>query len=431
MASSPANPPRRPGASAAALLALLAGCALSLPEHLSECGDDLCRHSWVSRAGAADPLAAAREVAELGDPISAAALVKTVSSAQPDALGQVCDILPPALGGDRCDAARARPHLWQVQASARAADPAAQSLPTLTPPDAALLDPSAAALGGDAARCLDLSEHAARAECLFQASEATSEAATGQATALCLSASPFTGQCLLHLLFRIGSRAPISTSDDAAGWASLSGAISSSAEAVPDPEFRARWREQLWGNALRYAYDGCDEVTGNPLDHLPAEALPHVRAAGAWRLWTLEQGMPRNLSRWVARLNEVLGARTAPLAEPPKRQVSRVFRDLWPETLPGEEALPRVAWFVGAARATSPDPSTDALLALLEAAARAEPPGRELLGEALTHRDATVRWSAARLLGAHDPGRRLRQAAFNDPDPLVAARARYRRGQGP
>ena len=382
------------------VLLALGACSVRLPDHLSECPDDLCRQSWVSRAAASDP--------------------------------QVCDILPTNLGGDRCESARARPHLWQVKATTREAASHGQSLPTLTPPDAALLDPSALP---SAAPCLTQADRSARAECLFQAAESSAAAAPpdglGEATALCLSASPFVSQCLLHLLFQIGDRAPVAPSIDGQAWGALTRAIGSSVSAVPDPDFRERWRAQLWGNALRYAYDDADVVSGHPLDHLPAEALPHVRAAAVWRLWTLEQGLQRNLARWQARIDEVLASRPPPVGQAPARQLSRVFRDLWPENLAGEAELPRTALFVGAVRTTSPDPSTDALIALLEAAARSTPPGRELLSAALSHQDALVRWTAARLLGAHDPGRRLRQVAFEDPDPIVAARARYRYGQAP
>lgn len=421
------------------LAATWAACTPDLPDHLSECPDDLCRQSWVSATARADALAAAREVAELRDPISAEALVVAVSSAHPDALGQVCEILSPDLGGARCEKARSRPHLWQVQARAPASakgqrvEPHGQALPSLSPPESSLVDPGTLS-SPRVVPCLAQTEPEPRAECLFQAAEAAADApapeATGEPTTLCLTASPFVSQCLLHILFRVGARAPVSTSDDAGAWKDLVTAVASSAAAIPDPELRRAWREQLWGNALRYAYEDAAPVTGHPLDHLPPEAIPHVHAALAWRLWALEGALPRDLAKWQARLSEALASREGPTATP-SRQMSRTFRDLWPELLPGEEALPRVAYFTGATRTRSEDTATDALLALMEAAARADPPGTALLISGLSHASREVRWTAARLLGAHDPGRRLRRPAFEDADPLVAARARYRRVKTP
>jgi hypothetical protein len=106
------------------------------------------------------------------------------------------------------------------------------------------------------------------------------------------------------------------------------------------------------------------------------EQQPHVRAAVAWQAWIRQS--PR---------------RTKNDAMPPEIHG-------WVQDRAGEEHIAAVHYFYGDRRALAADPAVDALVCHLEAVARFSQGeiGRDVLIEAVRHKDAVVRWTAARLL---------------------------------
>jgi hypothetical protein len=158
------------------------------------------------------------------------------------------------------------------------------------------------------------------------------------------------------------------------------------------------------------------------LDQVEAAAVPHARAAVAWREVELEGDL--SLAELSDRVEEALARRASVAAPAAKGPADAPIRGLWDEVLPGEEGLAWTVYLSHARRAVHEDAVTDVAICVLEAAARVPDARRGLLEEGLDHDDRLVRWTAARLLqGLGRPGEWLGRAS-RDQDPLVRARSR-------
>jgi hypothetical protein len=413
------------------LLLLIGACA---PPSLEACDDAACLEEAVLRAWAEDPAATARRGAALEDPVVRFAAASVVIEAWPGHAGTMCAALPEGDARTRCVTIDGRPHLQGPALETRAPPPPREASPAVDCPHPLLVNTChakaavKAAIAGDWTKadaiCRVLEAGRWRDECRFEAAEAAlvegGAQVAGEVAVLCLGTGAFVEQCLAHEAVILGRQAP-AADDGTPGvwdvvlqgernlWAGLGGLNRALAEGVS---------ERLWSEATQASYLRARRPVGNPLDALPPGAAPQVRAALAWRLWDLESGQHRTLAQWQARLVEAMAERseTAPGPVPDLPPVTApMLREAGP---PGEDVLPRVLYLGKAWRAFAEDPGTDALVCLLEAAARntAEVPssgppggqdtrgpsdaGRALLQEALGHADPTVRWTATRLLSA-------------------------------
>ena len=363
-----------------------------------------------------DPAAAAEQIRELADPVEQIAAVTELSESRPGSTLELCTLLAPGQARERCERLNARPHLW---AERKGRSPALAGLKAQLP-DAEDVDPGcaagesehacieeqarAAAGHGDLGRarglCGRIGDETWHGECLFSAAEAavSRRGPFGYASAveLCLAADPFAENCLNHLVMQLADGAPSASCGKEKEWAVVHSAANGVRAAWNwrDPEMAAQSAERLWSEALGMAYAKAEPVTGDPLDALPGELHPHVRAAAMRRLMALEPPRQHTLQEWVRLGQQVLSQR---LDGSPKRdQMGRFLAaaDLWEQT----EELPSIAYMATSRRLVAEDPAADLAICALEAAARQPPAYLPLLEEGKRHPAEAVRRTAERLL---------------------------------
>lgn len=440
---------------ALALLLLLA-CRDSLPQEMSACPDAACRQRWVAERWEYDHNGVAAAIASVRDPVERAALVRQLTLAHPGEAAPLCDLLIGPVEQQGCRDRNQRPHLKDIKVDGASAAPpreeestglpltgalpspwaglSPETVPCATEPrvcqaDEARARAAAGRLEAAAAACLAITDAQWQAECFFQSAESASRnpgRAGGEAVSLCLGSSSYTARCLSHLVRQLGTGAPRASSADQGRWSAVTEAIATGTGILTplNAELARAFEGQGWAYALRYATVDETQPNGAPLSVLPEAAAPHVRAAIAWRMWSLHGQDGWDLATWKRTLDEALADRSPrPQAggpAPPPR-TSALQRDLWLRRLPGEERLTAVPFLGPAQRALSPDPATDAEICLLENAARGRPLGAHLLEEALAEPDPLLRWTAARLLAAVSPKSPV-LAQHQDVDPLVRGR---------
>ena len=389
----------------------------------------------LSAQWSADPAgtAAALQTGELPEDL---ARLEALLARQPDMMAELCPLLSEPVLHQRCSTMQQRPHLWAQHPAAQAGErpgggPSARLLrpapqpepfaglaaqvpqscpPKVTQEACAQQRAEAAAQQQDTERaarlCLGIETQRWRQECMFVAAEARLRHALpdgyGDAALLCVAAGAFEADCLQHLLDLLGERVPVATAPPSA-WTPLLRA----AEVLRrwwqprDPRYGALAEDRLWAGALFESYQSAAEVVGNPLDVLPPQAHPHIRAAAAYRLMSEVPVPPAELAGWRVLLDAALARRTAPDPQVRRaRAVSRPIGDRWPVDAPGEETIPALHYLLGGRRATSPEVVLDRQIVLLEAIARRLPQQRGTLQAVAADTTApeVLRWTARRLL---------------------------------
>ncbi len=383
---------------------------------------------------ATDPAAATQMIDALPAPAESIAVITLLTEAHPGETRALCQ----RLDGDarrRCRRLNMRPHLTAetpppAQARTASGPSTVHILPDIPDP---LADVSAlpaeqcsdaveprscrshlateAAKTGDIRAAVGLCRGMPGAlrwkhECAFQAAEKVINTirfdrleAAGEA---CMAAGDFAAHCLAHLTATLSRQAPPASSPITKPWQEVIeiAAALDTYWAPQDPQF-AEWSvARLWAEVLFLSYSRSPRVVGNPLDHLPPAARPHIHAAAATRMLHLARDRSGSLTDWQVRLADALEARVAvpfPLSGPP---MVLLPVDHWPADRPGDERIPATFAPGNIRRPTSDDIATDQTLALLEAAARCDPPLEDLLIEASASPDETIQWSARRLLAA-------------------------------
>jgi len=440
---------------------LLAGCG-ALPARLRDCPDQDCALRWLEQAYAREGAEGLQEILALPPTPGREALVQVVVERWPGESAPLCLALADGPGLARCQALVSRPHLWQVDEDepgrgtlgagcaypALRGDPSAWDHPwrdsaPLTvdcPPGrgANSCHEEAADRAAQDGRyeeawriCLGLDAGKWRDECFFEASEGAwapdGRGDPAMAARLCAGAGLFFDRCLGHLAGKIGRDAPAASAEDPARWERLGESVAAIRGAIEpfDPSLAVRWAGLAWSQAMASAYTHEEEVHGNPLDAVEPAAWPHVRAAAAWTLWLRGGERVRDLATWGRDVEASL-ARRAPAGTVPGPTgfEERNLGSPWIEDLPGEEALPWVSYRGSVTRrAVSDDHEVDAIICVLEAAARNPTRQREaLLREGLDHPDRLVRWTAARLAFDLAPAALAGRDPAAEPDPLVRAR---------
>ena len=414
------------------------------PERFEDCRDLSCRELQLEESWRKDPQALSRSLAAMDDPLERAVLALRLVEAHPGHTQQLCQLSLDEASHQRCVRLNQRPHLQTSPAADQA--PAVQSLspsqgagppalPWSSPP---LLAPcpheglrtacqGQHALGraadqdwaAVAAACLAVEEPRWSWECFFQAADTAITRHGGRAAdaalQLCLGSGDFYSNCLAHVAMRMARLAPAANAAAPGPWLALVRNVElarSSLEAW-DAELAQRLAQRCWAEIAMVAYQRTAAPSGAPLDHLPSEAQPHIRAAAAWRLWQLESRQVRSLAHWQERLQQLLDSREeAPSQRPGERwRVTPSAR--------GSCQAPGLTWsgYLGQSeRLVALDPHDDALICLLEAAARRSESSEALLREALEHPALPVRLTAARWLRGSADG-----AASGHEDALVRA----------
>ncbi|MCB9779297.1 MAG: hypothetical protein H6742_12090 [Alphaproteobacteria bacterium] len=430
----------------------------------ADCADLDCRRAAVAKAWPEDPAAVRAEVQAEGDALVRASLVEAVFEAHPGA--GLCTELPAGIVRRRCERVDADAARWTLDeldptAQAAAIGPAFRSLaagPTARLPGLSTATPArdcgnevpehsclverareAARTGdlhGAAAACQAVGDVRWQPACMVEAAELGCRTQTvehcGIAAELCLGAGAWQVPCLEHVAETVATladpatQAPstaAATGASARGWAALRQRTTElELRLGPLDLLRAhRLVDRVWAESARLSYGRASVLVGDPLDQLPADARPHVRAAVAWRIVDAEP--PASLSDGAAAVVEALGQRGARGRDRLLERNHPSPVDLWTDDLPGEDELPWVAYLGPARRAVSSDPEIDARVVVLEAAARTSPPADWMLVEGLHDPARIVRWTAARLLAAIEPGHPALATARADPDALVARRA--------
>jgi len=422
------------------------------PVALEDCADAACERERLEAAWLRDPAGTLEGLAQVSDPAVRALGVEVLAQAHPTASAELCPLAPQGPTRRWCEGVATTPLLWSVQAQAgEPADEAAQVLapgPTLRlPPLPAAAEASCAAevpadacqahaareaallgqVSQAAAACAGVASPRWQAACMFQsASIACREGQTepcDEAAELCLWSGSLRGACLSEVASALAAQAPGAERRGSAAWAGLVAqvrALRRRLQAV-DAILADRVADRTWAEALARSYGAARVVVGNPADDLPDEALPALRAAVAWRLSPDLAGL--DLDRAAERVTTALAARSGGQRQLASPAPVRPTRSLWARNLPGEEALPQVAWLGDLRRTTSTEAAVDIRICVLEAMARQDPPGIDLLVEGLGDPDRLVRWTSARLLSQVAPGHTALGHVREYADPLVRARA--------
>lgn len=427
------------------LLWLLIACTPpSGVDALEACSTLDCQQRALGPALDADPAATLDWVREQRDPLTQVALVTTIGSRDPGLLVGVCATLSPE-AAQRCDRFVERPHLQQPVHSGPppgtrpAGGPAGTSL--MVPPQPALVgDPATRAdVGSRCARDSHCVQQAARDagaaldaaaaeaacqilssgdlsadECRFQAAESAVATAgiDGLSTALALcAASAFDSDCLIHSLALTLPPSVAADAVDPQAVADMRGHVERLGQIMGGGAAAAQAVDLAWNLWICAAYGVGSPgpgplVRGDLLDHLPAEAAPHVRFAAASRVAMTRPEDPVEALALATEHALAQRGQAQPGAARRPVVVPRIGGHLWAGDLPGEEQVP-ATWARGPTRRpTSTDPTVDMQLAVISAMAMnpGRLPPRHLL--ALIGDEAVpehVRWAAAMTVGGESP----------------------------
>ncbi|RME26889.1 MAG: hypothetical protein D6798_05745 [Deltaproteobacteria bacterium] len=410
------------------------------PDRFEDCPDLDCRRQWVIDHWRSDQQAVIDHVVSTEDEVEQVALVMALADAELGRAQALCSALPHGPARVKCNQLNSRLHLVEDQPllppdlQRSAPGPVSwrldvNDLPASPLADATLdADPCAdaedarncrvrAALQqvrrGDvrraAALCRAVGDPKWSAECAFQASEARVRATRGaprglrDAVDLCLLTGRFADNCLAHIPLRVGEGVPPVDMAEPEDWRTLveqEAALHAALVERGAPALADAVRGLFWAETMGSSYTRAQTITGDPLDVLPPEAVPHIHAAAAV---AMARTPPPEGTPSLARLAQDLAAmlrRRGP-TRPKGAPVSGPWRpraDLWPIDRPGEGEIPAVV-FLGASRRAwaADDELADLRICVLEAWARLNPHEQGLLAEGLADDHPLVRFTAARL----------------------------------
>ena len=278
---------------------------------------------------------------------------------------------------------------------------------------------------GDATRaagiCLGLDAGATRDECHFKAAEAMARKrgidSYPDAVDLCLVAGDFEGNCLGHVLRALVAEAPAASDPSPTAWAPLLAGADQigAAWSQRDPDYGRHSREVFWSELTMQAMARASVATGDLQEVLPDEALPHLRAAIAWRIVDGLGSEPVDLPTLEARFDQAMKARDKGIS--PRQRAGPVggARDLWGAHPSMGEEGPTVVYRATSRRLISPDPQVDRSICLLEALARARPGEPASLEAARNLPDPLAQRTAERLLATPMPEPMRAGAPANPP----------------
>ncbi|MFT5685515.1 MAG: hypothetical protein ACI8RZ_006467 [Myxococcota bacterium] len=404
-----------------------------LPERIEDCLDAACREVWILHPDHRDAAVQVAALQTITQPEERIVLVRKILDLNPQQPQTLCQQLPDGDARQYCARIQHRPHLTEApprrsEQTARASGGPSNTEPGglsgggfvegLTPQEAgcvdvsderacrsqdALIQATSGDLGAAARSCLAVEAGRWRGECMFSAAETglASGAPYARTAQLCMAAEPFSQQCHSHLLSAMAIRVPGASSPAIAWKRTINHAEQiAAAWAKIDPGIGALLVDRFWSEAVRLSYLE-QPVVGDPLDHLPPGAAPHVRAAVAWNLVAAAPSAEVSLATWVSRAEAALASRaeaaTTPLTPRVRKTMRLWIRDHWETDSPGDGAIPATYYFGSARRPLDADPAIDLQLCLLEALARQPGASTSLFETAAISEVAVIAWSARRL----------------------------------
>ena len=417
------------------LISVLVVACTPTPTGIEACLDPACRQEWAVEQWPVDSESVTAAVNELADPIDRIAVVTRLAEAWPGQTASLCAALQPGPARSRCDQLNNRPHLFTPRQPPRS-DPArigsgpagpsrvppipwVSSLVEVTASTGVCLEPTPSACRSQQAAlaiqqrqpeqavawCQAIGEALWRDECLFVSAQQLADIhgapAYAQAVDLCALAGDFIGDCFAHLSNTLRPH-PAPRTHDWDGTASIAATITQT-WATHDPRFGGILVDHFWAASVWRRYGQRGVVLGAPED-APDEMQAHIRTTSAINLLRIEDPQhPQTLAVLTRQLIDVL-AQPRPRTRRPEQAHWAVTLegDRWPSDADAHASeIPALVYPGGARRPTDDDAETDAVLALLEAAAYMEPPRQDLIEQAAADPRAIVAWSAGRL-GSED-----------------------------
>lgn len=245
-----------------------------------------------------------------------------------------------------------------------------------------------------------------RWECHFKAAERFLERDIDNykvATDHCLVANEYSGRCVTVLNKILAKSAP--TADSTANDWKQSLSHAKNITEVWETYGKQTGEDILssfWGFSLLYSYRTSKNITGDPLDHLPSEVIPHIRAAAAYELLS-RQNPTTDLSKLTQELEQKLTMRTEQSNRSKNGYLQPTINDYWMDDKREDVDVVAVNYLGRSRRTYADDLQEDLSICILEAAARLNDDWISLVKE---HRNSSVgslKWTARRLL----EGRRL------------------------
>ena len=244
-------------------------------------------------------------------------------------------------------------------------------------------------------------------ECLFEAAEARQESRAGSAdsryfdaTELCLESGAYRTFCLGHIHLQMAHSAPPADARTGSAWTehlARAERIAQVWRSRGDPAYGVLAQDYFWSEVLWESVSRTRLVVGNPQDFLPAEVLPHLRAAASYRLLADRALSGQSLAEAVATVARRLEERNTDEVVLEGPAPVRAEGNFWPQDGVDDGAMPALFYLGISRRAEDPDPSIDLSICVLEAAARQHPRRHDLLEQGREHAHPVVRWTAERL----------------------------------
>ncbi len=381
----------------------------------SRCQDADCRVFTVLQAFDGTAESVVPLLLRLEDPTELTVAMNRLREADPERMGQVCELLPEGHARRRCHRVHSRPHLEGesranldvVKLDMASGGPRTRGVLRRSRSRYSWVTPIKTDCGkgqelgkcvtekaraqvkegqGDraAALCADLPRGGIRDGCMARLGTAQGSLMGG--LDFCLAAGGRAWSCLGELVDGL-----VASQEDFSKLTEAVQGVHVSLESR-DAGLAGLVVERIWARALGGAYRGA--VEGPPLVGLPLEALPHQRAAAARLLVQRDgpgaRGLADHVERLVAFLEEV-----GPVH--PAVGVGAV-EDLWKQDAEGEASREARLYLDGSRRGVASDLRVDLAICVLEATARLETADRVVLQEGLGHSDPMVQWTATRLL---------------------------------
>jgi len=405
------------------------------------CGSDLdCVSAILAKKLVAAPDEAVTLIQRAPSPEEQWLLVNGAIRNNPQRGGVLCAALTDSALRERCKLDTSRPHLYAPPPTRRT-EPGRRTAPgphtsTLVlrlksaslfanvEPDASscpagpTFDSCATALAVRVARdgqaqqaaaaCRAISTDAKwRGECAMRAAEGVASrkipTEVGLVIELCLLSEQWVGRCIDKTHASLASLAPPANAE-AEAWQPVLATASVMADswARQGESIAAVVEDAWWSESVTYAYRRVRRPTGDPLDHLPPVAHPHVRAAAAW-LYLLGGTEPNTtLEQELAALQKVLKSRAADstteiqtYSNPHPDSGPR--KDYWSFDEGKDGTRPAVHYLGRSRRVVAEDETTDLQICLLEAAAQHGLDWTTVLADATSSAEPYVAATARRL----------------------------------
>lgn len=419
-------------------------------EDLSDCDEVHCRQAKIEAVFESAPAQLPEMLRDVTDPIEQLALVRRFVDRGGSDLEVLCSHVPSELVslGHECGRMLVRPHLRTAPVQ-RGAKPEplvsrprnGPAWPSLKPDEPlpntwAQMTPLFAECGAEslrdacqhqaalnaaergdatavAAACLGVSKGRWREECFFDAVKSMTRSwvsdRIGGAVRLCAATNPnWVDLCLERAITNRNGEAhaaqipPLDMPTDPR-WDQMQRRAAAAQSALQEwnPELADAAVSRFWARVAGRSAAKTKTLPKGDLAHWSRRQRPHVRAAVAWQAWVRQSP---NLAKIDAMPPGIHG---------------------WVHDRAGEEQIAAVHYFYGDRRALAADPAVDALVCHLEAVARFAQGeiGRDVLIEAVSHKEAVVRWTAARLLERLAHPDSVPPGASGEPNPGDIARA--------